>query len=399
MSLSVKSQLNQNKLTSSELANELRTGYQLCQLFSDSIDTSLLNKNALSSRTLSVFNINLFLDGCKSNVKDLEAKYLFDAELLYDHVELRYEVLKLLSHLSKCKMFKAKASSFSLGNYNVAKESKKNEKSQVTADDYEKEEDDGDDNDQYYEKSLDIYDIYAPSSFFQASSASDSNEVLNAFKSNESKVNALFASNQIKIKTTDYVVRELLLTEQRYVDLLSFLQSNFLEPLNELLSHADSKKVQINVDTLLRFHQFLYAKLAKASEIGHGRSIRVCSLFSAYKSQLIDAYSNYFQGLNDSMELIDSLNKKSVELKQLLEKCETNLSLASNRSFKLNQLIVAPFQRVTKYHLLLKELFFNTEKHKPDAKEAIESAWKEMEAVCIHLNQVKRDAESLDKLY
>jgi hypothetical protein len=388
LSSSVKLQLSQAKLTSNELANELRSGFQLCQLFSDSIDLYRLNKNAEYSRTLSEFNINLFLNACKLNVTDLDSNYLFEAHLLYDHVELRFEVLSLLSHLSKCKLFKAKTASFSLN---------LNEHDTIAHNHDETD----DDKDQYYENSFDIYNIYAPSCFF-VGSVNELNEIFDSFKSDESKVNDLFAQNQIKIKTTDYLIREIVLTEENYINLLSYLQSNFLEPLSKVLSHENNKTIKINLENISTFHRFIYAKLLKACSSGQGRSIRVCSVFSAYSHQFIEIYTDYFDGLNESIELITELNndkKKSNEFKKLLEKCEANIYPKSKRSFKLSSLIVGPFQRITKYHLLLKELYFNTEKHKPEAKEAIESAWKTMEEICFHLNQVKRDQESITKIY
>ena len=321
-------------------------------------------------------------------MNDLNAKYLFDAELLYDHVELRPEVLSLLSHLSKCKLFKARTAGFSLN---------LNESNAVSQSDGELD----DEKDQYYENNFDIYNVYAPSSFF-LSSLNEFNDIFNAFNSDESKFNGLFAHNQIKIKTTDFVIRELVLTEENYVNLLSYLHTNFLEPLSRVLSYQNNKTIQINLENVLSFHRFIYARLVKACASGQGRSSRVCSVFSAYSRQFIEIYTNYFDGLNDSIELITQLGsdkKKPNEFKALLEKCETNLNEKLRRSFKLSSLIVGPFQRVTKYHLLLKELYFNTENHKPDAKEAIETAWRAMEELCFHLNQVKRDQESISKIY
>lgn len=128
--------------------------------------------------------------------------------------------------------------------------------------------------------------------------------------------------------------------------------------------------------------------------------MRVSQLFIDHNIKFLEIYREYFCNLNDSVELIKQLahEKKpnDPQFKLLLEQFESKLF--NSKSFRLNHLLVCPFQRITKYHIFLKELFFNTEKNKLETKQQIESAWKTMENLCQFLNQAKRDQDSLDKI-
>jgi len=388
LSINSRKNLQQNKLTSKDLANDLRNGVLLCNLLnkqiSNCIDLHILNPNAELSKTLSVFNIDLFLESLKLNVIDLDLKYYFDPCLLYEHNELKPEILNFLSQLSKCKQFRTN-SSF---NYCF--------KSIITK---EENEDEEEEEDNYYENNdfkASYYTTYAPCDFFlNNQNTKELNDLTDAFQSNESKAANLFKHLSIKIKTTDYVIRELLMTEDSYISLLTFLHLNFIQPLRKCLNYENSQKINLNIDLMLKIHTILYAQLLEACNDGPGRSVRVCNVLNSFKYQFTHAYTNYFINLNETLDFINNNNLS--EFKTILDQCESNKT-NNNRKFKLNQLIVCPFQRITKYHLLLKELYFNTEKHKPEAKQTIESTWKQMEDLCKYLNQSTKDQESIEKI-
>lgn len=244
-------------LTSNELANELRTGELLCHLIRsivpDALDPDKLNANAETSETLSVFNINLFLNACRLYVSDLDEKFFFDAEILFNFVDLRPEVLEFLSQLSKSKVFKSKLNGFNLVQIKNEKPRSNNEE---------------DDENQYYSTNLDIYNVYAPTRFFLSSN--DYNEITEAFKlSNKRSKGNMFQA--VRIKSTEYVLRELIVTEESYIHTLEFLSENFIVPSARVLTYENYKRITINIETILKFHQFFYAELVRVCSGGAGK--------------------------------------------------------------------------------------------------------------------------------
>jgi hypothetical protein len=264
LSAQAKANLAQNALTSKELANELRSGELLCRLIRnispDLIDLSQVNtNNTETSQVMSVFNINLFLNACRLALSDLDEKYYFDAEILFNFIDLKQEVITFLSNLSKCKLVKSKLNGFNLNssfsNSNLVNLTNNTE-----------------DDDEYYTTNLDIYTVYAPTNFFFNNN--DYNEICEAFKqSKNSKVDKLFQLTNVKIKSSEYVLRELIVTEESYINTLQFLYDNFIQPCSKFLSYENFKRIAINIDSLLKFHQVIYHKLIEASSGGQGKLI------------------------------------------------------------------------------------------------------------------------------
>ena len=68
---------------------------------------------------------------------------------------------------------------------------------------------------------------------------------------------------------------------------------------------------------------------------------------------------------------------------------------ANGGKFKLRDLLSVPMQRVLKYHLLLHELLRQTPDTMPDAQNSIRTAYEHMLDLGQFINEVKRDAETL----
>lgn len=81
-------------------------------------------------------------------------------------------------------------------------------------------------------------------------------------------------------------------------------------------------------------------------------------------------------------------------MKLELDKAETN----TGSRLRLTDLIIYPFQRLTKYPELFKGLLKNTDRTRIDVRKHIEFTIKQMEDICFHSNQTKCDQESLEKI-
>ena len=66
-------------------------------------------------------------------------------------------------------------------------------------------------------------------------------------------------------------------------------------------------------------------------------------------------------------------------------------------NFCLNDLLISPFQRITKYHLFFQNLHSQSDVN-PDYKVCLKVTWESMNEVCKYLNQCKKDQDCMSKI-
>ena len=114
-------------------------------------------------------------------------------------------------------------------------------------------------------------------------------------------------------------------------------------------------------------------------------------MFLSFKKQFVEKYSFYFENIDDALEKISALSSNDNSFKKLLEECQLG------NSFSLTDLLVQPFQRMTKYHLFFKEIYAKSTVA-ADVKELFEKTWEAMEEICKYLNQCKKDQDNITKI-
>ncbi len=117
--------------------------------------------------------------------------------------------------------------------------------------------------------------------------------------------NQLQASHQPHKR--DFVMREILNTEENFVNGLDTLWDDFLKPLSEILNDEDRKCICINMKELIQLHKRLYADLSQACKGTHGRTQRICHVFENVKLDIMREYAEYFSCIDRSLAKCDSL--------------------------------------------------------------------------------------------
>lgn len=110
----------------------------------------------------------------------------------------------------------------------------------------------------------------------------------------------------------DFVIREILNTEENFLDGLNTLSSDFLVPLSRILNEQDRKLICINIDKLIKLHKSLYDQLFNACKGGQGRTQRICNVFENFKLELMKEYAEYFSTIDRSIAKCDSLSQCSL---------------------------------------------------------------------------------------
>lgn len=105
----------------------------------------------------------------------------------------------------------------------------------------------------------------------------------------------------------DFVIREILNTEDNFVNGLNTLWDDFLQPLSKFLNVEDRKCICINIESLINLHKLLYSHLSQACKGGVGRTQRICDVFENAKVNIMKEYAEYFSSIDRSLAKCDSL--------------------------------------------------------------------------------------------
>lgn len=248
-----------NDLTLNEFANALRDGEILCNLANfllpGSIDVTQINKRAHMSQMLCLKNIRLFLNACKAHF-NLNESDLFDEHMLYE-LDLS-RVIRALSILSQSQFsLEHGIDGFKLTNNLTARISSSNQL---------------DSNDDIY-FNLQPTETESPDSYYTDASFLLGNSSLNDTHSDGGVYQMIVQQphhhHHHPLKR-DFVIREILNTEENFINGLNTLMNDFLLPLSKILNESDKKILCINIESLISLHQTLYDDLYVAVQGGPG---------------------------------------------------------------------------------------------------------------------------------
>ncbi|GMT33319.1 hypothetical protein PFISCL1PPCAC_24616, partial [Pristionchus fissidentatus] len=197
------------------------------------------------------------------------------------------------------------------------------------------------------------------------------------------------------ISKRDHVIKEILDTEQNYVEKgLNMISKRFHAPLTNVLKEDDHRTIFMNISELWSFHSSFYGELREAVFYTLGvldekpKFYTVGDVFIKNKHKFT-LYAPYCQGLDDSRARILQLEKSDSAVRQRIQDCCATLN---SQQFKLQDLLCLPMQRVLKYHLLLRELLKDTKPGHPEFH-SLDAAREAMEDVNTYVNELKRDME------
>ncbi|CAF0764371.1 unnamed protein product [Brachionus calyciflorus] len=410
-----------NQLHLNEFASFLRDGEILCNLLNriipGCIDSSQINKKSQMSQLLCLNNIRLFLNVCKSDKYfNMEDSDLFDENMLYDLSDLAC-VIRTLSSISKNELtikatnlngFKLSSDLPNSSTTNTSLKSDSSSRrlsssssfespSQITHDD--------------------IYFNIVPTEVEPAAESyyTDESFLLQGLADQQEKSeNSVYqiivtspAPAQHQPLKRDFVMKEIINTENNFLDGLKILMNDFLIPLGNVLTDQDKEIVFTNMQGLIDLHSNLYNDLYNACKGGQGRTIRICNVFESYKVKLMKEYAKYFSSIDRSRAKCESLMQVSLssindhskhlyitQFRIRLEECSAKSKFGK---YKLTDLLNLPYQRVLKYHLLFNELLKQTDVEH-SAKEIIRRTKECMCELGTYLNECQRDKENLTKI-
>ena len=159
-------------------------------------------------------------------------------------------------------------------------------------------------------------------------------------------------------KKRGFVVKELLATEQTYVDNLEIVIKQFIDPIkdNQYLDEEDIKGQFLIWESLTCLHKELKKELDKELELKEIHEVRVGSIFKLFGA-FFKMYKQYLSNFEPALTRRAELMCTNKEFETLIENAR---KMPECKGLDLEAYLVTPVQRIPRYRLLLQELLQRT---------------------------------------
>ncbi|KAI6210017.1 Protein ECT2 [Aphelenchoides besseyi] len=195
------------------------------------------------------------------------------------------------------------------------------------------------------------------------------------------------------------VFRELLETEENYVEILKTVINSFQIPLEDAQLTDIESRIQRRVfgrfEPLLRIHSYILSSLQQLDKQWTNNSL-VGQIYASQKQDLLNIYVSY---INDYQQITEKINEMTIadsEFDKFIQNCEVN---GDGKRYKLSDLLIRPVQRLPSVMLLHSELIKATEKkshNNPDIP-WLRAAHETIQYVLSMSNEKRTESEQYDK--
>ncbi|KAI6231791.1 Protein ECT2 [Aphelenchoides besseyi] len=194
------------------------------------------------------------------------------------------------------------------------------------------------------------------------------------------------------------VFRELLETEENYVEILKTVINSFQIPLEDAKLTDVESRVQRRIfghfEPLLRIHSYILSSLQQLDNQWTNNSL-VGQIYASQKQELLDIYVSYINNYQQITEKINEMAVADSEFDEFIQNCEVN---GHQKRYKLSDLMIRPIQRLPSAMLLHSELIKTTEKKSPNSLDLswLRAAHETIQHVLSVSNQKRMESEQYD---
>ncbi|KAM9964419.1 hypothetical protein ACTFIW_004182 [Dictyostelium discoideum] len=191
------------------------------------------------------------------------------------------------------------------------------------------------------------------------------------------------------------IVKELLATEQVYIDSLDHVVAHYFNPMREESSKLNIKLDHFgllisNLEVIINYNKNLLQNIKpKVENWSHSQTIGdIFEQFTLY----LKVYTQYVKEYSIFFEAINNLRKSNTKFESFIVEKEYNDNYKSIGTY-----LILPIQRIPRYTLLLTELLKNTWSDHLDYNN-LQLSLKKMQEVALYVNEKKREAENIAKV-
>jgi len=195
-----------------------------------------------------------------------------------------------------------------------------------------------------------------------------------------------------------HVVKNLLETEDSYVNSLHILYENYLKPLKRPENHAvcEPKLVDaifFQIPEIKQHHDKFFENVRNCFENWDTDAVKMGDLFmqSFNKDMLLETYTSYIKNYLNAREAITFAMQAKTAFKTFLETCQRE----NKEKQGLSDLLIKPVQRIPRYELIIKDLLKHTPDNHPD-RDGLLVAQQEIHALSVQMNKGKKEAALLE---
>uniref|UniRef100_A0A7S3ZCI0 DH domain-containing protein n=1 Tax=Lotharella globosa TaxID=91324 RepID=A0A7S3ZCI0_9EUKA len=174
--------------------------------------------------------------------------------------------------------------------------------------------------------------------------------------------------------------QEIIDSEETYLKNLKALQEQYVDPMAEVVSAAEHKKMFTDIKGIYSFHQLFFPFMQKTEDVG--------DCFVKYADYL-KIYTEYINHYADVIQTLSELRKN----KKFTNFLKTARKSASS---EITGYLIQPVQRIPRYVLLLKELKKYTWPEHKEHDNLVKALAKAQE-IATHVNERKRQIENMSK--
>uniref|UniRef100_H2Y6B2 DH domain-containing protein n=1 Tax=Ciona savignyi TaxID=51511 RepID=H2Y6B2_CIOSA len=196
-----------------------------------------------------------------------------------------------------------------------------------------------------------------------------------------------------------HVVRNLLETEESYVNSLRILYETYYKPLKRPENHVVCEprlvdEMFFQIPQILQHHEKFFENVHDCFENWDPEFVKIGDVFiqSFNKDMLLESYTSYIKNFLNAREAVTIATQAKSAFKLFLEQCQRE-----NRDKQgLSDLMIKPVQRIPRYELIIKDLLKHTSEEHAD-RASLLIAQREIHALSMQMNKGEKEAEAAER--
>ncbi|XP_066905736.1 intersectin-1 isoform X4 [Halyomorpha halys] len=191
-------------------------------------------------------------------------------------------------------------------------------------------------------------------------------------------------------------IKELIITEQAYIDDMSIVYDVFERPLIEsrLLTNEQLRTIFINWHDILECNYSFLRALRVRRDMSKGGIIRTIGDILCENLPRMRVYVRFCGCQLRAAAMLQTLSETNKDFSALAKRCQSD---PRTKGLPLSSFLIKPMQRITKYPLLISKILEYTPKEHSD-RQNLEEALQKAEDLCSQVNEGVREKENSERL-
>ncbi|XP_075217000.1 dynamin associated protein 160 isoform X2 [Lycorma delicatula] len=197
-------------------------------------------------------------------------------------------------------------------------------------------------------------------------------------------------------KKRQQAIKELISTEQAYIDDMSVVHDVFEKPLidSKIISPEQVTKIFVNWREIIVCNFMFLRSLRVRRDMSESGVIRMIGDILCENLPRMTVYVRFCSCQLSAAALLQKLTEDSFDFRQLTKKCQAD---PRTKGLPLSSFLVKPMQRITKYPLLIKKILEHTPPGHPD-RQNLEEALSKAEEFLVQVNEGIAEKENSERL-